>query len=187
MDFAIFASGPSLTQEDCERFRGWETICINSTFRLTPWADLLYACDEWWWDQNIADVNVGFHGERWTQSAEAARKYGLGYIRSERKPGLGRECIHQGANSGYQAINLAYLRGATRIVLLGFDMNKHRGRTHWHDPHRVGDSHPYDLWRELMAPLAEDLKAAGVEVLNASRRTDLTCFPRVNASDLSPA
>ncbi|HCZ48509.1 MAG TPA: hypothetical protein DCZ11_05850, partial [Gammaproteobacteria bacterium] len=39
--------------------------------------------------------------------------------------------IHQGGNSGYQALNLAVLLGAERVILLGYDM--HGG--HWHGRH----------------------------------------------------
>ncbi len=44
---ACFASGPSLTIEDCVSARdaGCPTIVSNTTYRLTPWADALYAHD----------------------------------------------------------------------------------------------------------------------------------------------
>ena len=46
------ASGPSLTAEDCELVResGCPVIVTNTTFRLCPWADMLYAFDRPWWN-----------------------------------------------------------------------------------------------------------------------------------------
>lgn len=184
MKFAIIASGPSLTAEDCERVRRFRTIVVNTSYRLAPWADYLYACDYWWWANNLADVRERFHGELWTQDRKAANAYRLNYVESRRLPGLGRDCIHQGGNSGYQAVNLAYLWGARTIVLLGFDMSPDGKRTHWHEPHSSLVSSPYETWVERFGVLADDLRNEGVRVLNASRRTALTCFERVDASAL---
>jgi hypothetical protein len=95
---------------------------------------------------------------------------------------LGRECIHFGGNSGYQAVNLAFLRGARRIVLLGYDMGAGEdGASHWHGDHPGGlnRSLPFHVWREAFPQLAADLATEGVRVINASRRTALGCFERM--------
>ena len=94
--------------------------------------------------------------------------------------------IHQGGNSGYQAINLAHLWGARRIVLLGLDCgNGPAGEAHWFGQHPapLGRVQPFDLWRAKFPALAADLAADGVRVVNASRRTSLTCF-RVGSLEL---
>lgn len=87
--------------------------------------------------------------------------------------------IHWGGNSGYQCINLAYLWGARRIVLLGFDMQRTDGKAHWFGDHPQGlhNNSPYDKWLRNFDRLAADLKAEGVEVINATRKTALRCFP----------
>ena len=89
--------------------------------------------------------------------------------------------IHQGGNSGYQAINLAHLWGARTIVLLGLDCsNAPDGRAHWFGQHSrpLSVSQPFDMWLGKFPRLAHDLEADGVRVINASRATALTCFPR---------
>jgi len=89
--------------------------------------------------------------------------------------------IHQGANSGFQVWNLLMLMGVRRMVLLGFDMSVEQG-LHWHGPHPAGLNNPDpDLclkWRAKAHTAAADLCRAGVEVVNCSRATALTCFPR---------
>lgn len=104
-------------------------------------------------------------------------------IGSENCPGLGRcGIIHQGGNSGYQAINLAYLWGAKAIVLLGLDCSPAKdGKAHWFGQHGPGltQRQPFDLWQAKFPRLAQDLKDDDVLVLNASRQTALTCFDRV--------
>lgn len=84
-------------------------------------------------------------------------------------------------NSGAQAINLAYLLGARRLVLVGFDMRVGGDRRH----HFFGD-HPkpltngtnYALFVRGMGGLAADLAAEGVNVLNASTNSALPFWPR---------
>lgn len=66
-------------------------------------------------------------------------------------------------------------------MLLGFDHYPGlRGRMHFFGPHtdELDSGHDFNAWRSKMQPLADDLKAAGVEVINCSRDTALTCFPR---------
>lgn len=94
--------------------------------------------------------------------------------------------IHWGGNSGYQAINLAYLWGARRVVLLGYDMQKTDGKSHWFGDHPKGlnGNSPYPTWIQKFDRLAADLKSEGVEVINATRETALRCFQRANLEDI---
>jgi hypothetical protein len=128
------------------------------------------------------EVARTFHGEKWTVNARARDRFDLHWIYGADSPGLAKDptCIHQGKNSGYQAMGLAYLFGAARILLLGFDFSRDGARTHWHGDHPkgLGNGGTYPTWVAAMNSLAVDLKAAGVEVINCSRRTAINCFPR---------
>ena len=86
--------------------------------------------------------------------------------------------MHFGGSSGYQAINLAFLWGATRIVLLGFDCKPVDGKDHWFGQHPQGltQVQPYSLWLDHYPQLAQDLHDEGVAVINCSRDTALRCF-----------
>ncbi len=134
------------------------------------------------------EARQAFKGELWTQDEWAASKYDLHRIGSESHPGLGlHDKIHQGGNSGYQAINLAYLWGADRIILLGFDCGPSlKGEAHWFGQHppTLTTTQPYELWRAKFPRLAADLQKQGVRVINASRHTTLTCFERKPIEDL---
>lgn len=111
-------------------------------------------------------------------------------IPGESKPGLGRATIHFGNNSGYQAVNLAYIFGITRMILLGFDMKIRDDKVHffgdhpYHKKYQGPNSNTMKRWVFNFEQLAYDLKREGVEVLNATRDTALTCFPRVRLEDL---
>jgi hypothetical protein len=93
--------------------------------------------------------------------------------------------LRTGRNSGYQAVNLAVLLGAARIILLGYDMGIGAdGRKHWHPDHPNDTDRAeivasrYASFRRMFDTIADPLAALGVEVLNCSRHTALTCFQR---------
>jgi len=187
----ILASGESLTLEQCAMVGLWQdnpfhrVIVINTTFRLAPWADLLYACDGKWWNAVDPTTNMKYAEEAaqhfnkdnmWTQDKGAADLYGLRYIKSLRKQGLSKVkgVIHQGANSGFQAINLAYLAGARRFILLGFDCKGN----HWHGNHPgpINTGMPHGTWKKEFQILAADLEKEKVDVVNCSPGTALRAF-----------
>ncbi len=123
----------------------------------------------------------GLGPELWTQDVKAHQQFGINWAPANRGEGLGREFIHWGANSGYQAINLAYLWGARRIILLGYDCKQIEGKAHWFGQHPQGlNRHqPLETWRRNFPQLAADLAAEGVEVLNCSPDSALECFRKV--------
>jgi len=77
-------------------------------------------------------------------------------------------------NSGFGALNLAYHMRPEKIVLLGIDAN--------HNLPRVtgGYSRSLDHLPELFGTACPQLKAAGIQVVNGSLISKITCFPRVS-------
>lgn len=128
-----------------------------------------------------------FGGELWTQCPETAIKMGLNWVHGTPGKGLGRDGIHFGGNSGYQAMNLAYLMNASRIYLLGYDMQKIGCLSHWHGDHPrcMPSRQAFDSWVLQFDALASDLKAEGVQVVNLSRETALSCFDRAGIEVLN--
>lgn len=93
--------------------------------------------------------------------------------------------LHAGQNSGYQAIQYAYQKGAARILLLGYDMQHTGGRSHWHGDHPQGltNAEGINQWVKHFGPLAKDLELHGVDVVNCTTETALQCFKRGVISD----
>ncbi len=128
-----------------------------------------------------------FEGRLWTQTTQWEElgkpvnpaQWGIVGLTSVEAPGLSRKMpvVHRGDNSGYQAVNLAYLLGAERIILLGFDQMVTGKQRHW-----FGD-HPGHMNVESNYPACikhfQSIKpeAYGIEILNCSRRTALNHFP----------
>jgi len=91
-----------------------------------------------------------------------------------------------GRNSGFQAINLAWLAGAAQILLLGYDMKTASDRPHWFGDHPI-PTHPYTIesFRAGYEKLARRMPP-GLDIINCSRDTALTCFPRATLESLLP-
>lgn len=92
--------------------------------------------------------------------------------------------IGAGGNSGFQAINLAAQLGATRILLIGFDMTDRMGLLHWYGRNNWSqannpDENRFKDWIGALLKAAPVLKARGVEVLDCSLQGALHCFPKV--------
>lgn len=86
--------------------------------------------------------------------------------------------INTGSNGGYQALNIAYLTGAARVLLLGYDMRYTSGKSHWHGEHpvKVPEMHYSGYARKFKSTLAQ-LQKAKVEVINCSLGSAITAFP----------
>lgn len=86
--------------------------------------------------------------------------------------------IHTGMNSGFAAVNLAYHLGATRILLLGYDMQLDGDKRHWFGAHPAGmevDSNYPDFINAFKTTLP--VEQYGIEVWNCTRKTALHCYP----------
>ena len=173
--------GPSLTKADVEFVRGKaRVIAVNDAYKLAPWADVLYGCDGKWWNWHKGVPS--FIGLKYCMTYDKNIKWpGVARLRNDgpRELCLQRDGLRNGRNSGYQAINLAVLLGATRIILLGYDMKPAGRKNHWFGEHpRSASSLPYRDWLAAFSSLPKPLQQLGVEVINCSRDTALTTFPR---------
>jgi len=173
---AVLASGPSMTPLVAAAVRNIPTIVINDTFRLAPWAALLYAADAAWWQAN-PDA-LAFAGLKVTVDSVP----GVEALRNTGSTGFDPDpqCIRTGSNSGYQGVHIAAQAGATRILLCGFDMTAKRG-AHWFGAHRPDlkntDPETYERFIRRFATLKDALDARGVEVINCTPGSALKCFP----------
>lgn len=188
------ASGPSLTRDDVNAVRGHGRVyVVKECCHLSPWADVLYAADTDWWQNNAGCPY--FEGEKWTVSHEAATQFCLNHINYRNDIPWSNEqgLIASGGNSGFQAINLAaldlirlYPDEPKRIILLGYDMGYIKGQDkHWWDQELPRESRysNYADWLKRMAAAVPYIPL-DIQILNASRQTAINCFPQVNLGDV---
>jgi hypothetical protein len=172
----VLASGPSLTLEDIQLIQGkGKVIVTNTTFKIAPWADYIFFHDKSWYGVYKEELKT-FEGKKYT-------------IATIEDKGIEKVKVRAFGNSGAGAISIGIHLGFKKIVLLGMDADYDKGKTHWHGDHprKLGNARSYKKWPEQMGKVAEIAKASKVEVLNASRKTKLTCFPRVKLEDVLSA
>lgn len=189
----VVATGPSVFESVQDvPVRGTPIIVVNDAFKLLPHADVLYACDNHWWEYHYG---TSFQGERWSthepragssnDKTAIAPKFGIRCVEGKRAPGFSRDpsLIHYGDNSGFQAINLAILFGCEHIILIGFDMQRTGGKAHWFGDHPqgLGRGAQYTNFIPHFDEAAKTLE--GVRIVNATPTTALKCFPQMSLAD----
>jgi hypothetical protein len=202
----ILAGGPSLRDQNhypiLNLAQHLRIITINDSWRLVPFGEIHYFCDEKWWSDQIArnyralNVNYSFHDsiylQTWIGSHDSFIDHPqVRHLNLTGQQGLETDPtgLRHGSNSGYQAINLAYHYGAKKIILLGYDMHvAANGRTHWHDAPRQAPNAFADILKQTMLPhfqtLVEPLEDEGVQVINATPDSELKCFPMMSLEDV---
>jgi hypothetical protein len=190
----VAATGPSLTDEVAEQCRiaheKWthRVIAVNDAYRLMPFADVLYACDQAWWDLHKGCPN--FEGEKWTTSRNGKVmphvEYGLRFVNGQYADGfsLDPKLIHYGKSSGFQAINLAILFGASQIILVGFDMHIRRGRHFFgNHPRPLNNQANFEEWVSIFDNAARALPDS-IQILNATPGSALKGFKMVDLASV---
>lgn len=178
----VLASGPSLTIADVEAVRTYalkndcRVAVTNTTFRLAPWADLLFFFDQAWWRVHSEEVLATFPGALVTMSES----------KHPRVLSMRGQRFADYRNSGGAAISFAMYAGSTDIVLLGLDGKPAAdGRRHWHvQDRRLGNAVSLPKFVKNFPVLANDARARGVTVRNATRDTALTCFQKVALEEI---
>jgi hypothetical protein len=156
----VLGTGPSMSREIADRVRDrCRVIAVCNAYQIAPWAEALVCADRTWW--RVHADSLAFSG----------RKFTLGKVRGSEKLLITDE-FPANSNSGYRAMGVARDFGATRILLLGFDM---------HGSHYFG-THPAPLkntapggFRRHIAQFR--LWRGGCEVVNCTPNSALTQFP----------
>lgn len=185
---AILASGPSMSPTVAASVAHLPRIVINTTYRLAPDADILYACDPAWWQAHpeaaaVRGIKLALEhapGKRLPVPAGVLFMRNTGRLGFDPSPA----CLRTGDNSGAQAVQVAVHARAARILLLGFDMKG----GHWHGAHPAGlaPTGPSQCRKFVTAfrSLALELARRPVEILNCTPGSALDCFPRARLADV---
>lgn len=138
--------------------------------------------DRKWWNEYGHTIKK--RAELWTTNREAARIYRLNFINGEIGGGLAKRknAIRLGGNSGFQALALAIHFGASRVILLGYDMQNQGRQSHWHGNHpRLGNpmASKFRDWMGHFDTLKREVGKA-CRIVNATRETALKTFRRAD-------
>jgi hypothetical protein len=191
---SILGGGWSAGLIDLKRLPG-TVIAVNDSAVFAPKVDIAITMDRLW-----AENRYG-----WLETNHAPRKF---YVRRSARKNLPEQLpdwVHvfendnksiefsevdhtlNGTNSGFCALNLAYLLAADRVVLFGFDMNRSAFGTPywfpdypWAKPGGATTSGKYKAWAAQFLYAAQAFKDAGIEVLNASLTSAIDDFQKVD-------
>lgn len=194
---AIIGGGPSLRAFDFRRLKGRFTIlAVNASMFDIPFADAGFSIDRRaarnWWPRIRDEVRfpffltipdpflVNFSRPRPPSVIFLRRVAGTAFTTF---PGA----ISSGGTSGFGALHFAFLKGARRITLFGFDYRPspqgvwHHNEQHYF-PHQQQLS-DWQVWAQNFHDAVPALRGAGVEVINASPSSAITAFPRVSIEE----
>lgn len=181
----VIAGGPSLSGEQLEHVQQAQAagrcrvIAVNNTCVKAQWADVVYFGDYLALKQYAPMLKPFCRGQWWTGSQAGAQRWQLNLVKTTGQPGLGDDRVHLNGNSGFQAVNLAVLFGARKVVLLGFDMKRGKdGKQHWFGEHPAPLVQVclFDEWIRKAGPMAEAAAAMGVDIVNCTPGSALTAF-----------
>jgi len=181
----VVASGPSAGTVNLELGRGRARfIAVNDSWKLCPWADILFAGDYKWWERNEGCPE--FEGLRVSIDRRACELTDwdicrLRGFRSDQRISFDAGVVG-GSNSGLNALNLAVQLEPARILLVGFDMRLDAG-IHWHGLHPVEMKNPTEnlvgKWRKAMDSAVALIAAKGIQVFNCSEISNLKRYPKM--------
>ncbi len=194
-----------MTQEAIELTRRARVIAVNDAYLVAPWADLLYFADHQWWKWHSEGLKkmwpwasfpaeevkrrfAEFPGQKMTieNTGMMISDAAVFMLHNSGPDGLSEKpnAICTGCNGGYQAVNIAVLAGAKRILLVGYDMRFTGGRSHSHNGHPTRQPESaYARYAQSFKTMLPQLKRLGVEVVNCTPGSLIACFPRAELVD----
>lgn len=186
----VIGGGPSLTGFDFDTLPEGYRIGANKVGWLAD-CDALVTVDRNFHRFYSGQLSA-FPGEVYVAiDGDYERLPGVTYWVHRRDEGFALKCgFLCGSNSGYAALNLAFLLGFKEIALLGFDFMWDEDRSHFHDGY-TKQSRNVDRqlgnWVRSFKDAAPQLKAAGVSVTNfvGPKGSRLTTFPLAPLEDLT--
>lgn len=196
--------GPSVSAEaiDVIRESGSRVIAVNDAYLIAPFADICYFADFDWWKWHTeglkkswpwvsftaAEVRnrfASFSGQKVTIDGTGMRVSDANVFMLHNDDENGHEGLSErpngvktGSNGGYQAVNIATLAGAKRILLLGYDMRFSGKRSHSHNGHPAKTPEAsYARYARRFSSMLPQLGKLGVSVINCTPGSLIQCFP----------
>ena len=206
----IIGGGPSLERFDWSRIATEKVIAVNRSFeKLVTDPAIITSIDTrfWGWlEKGILKASKGYEDKPLVDRFIDNRAFRVWakdhvsclmppdilFLTNIGKNGWGHtlaEGLGAGSNSGYWALNMAAVLGASPIYLLGYDMKgASDGKQKWHHPEYpiVSRDTTYRDYQTYFARAATECRNMGVEVVNLNPDSALTAFPFGSIDDIDP-
>lgn len=176
----VLGGGPSLQNVDIESLRGKRVLAVNDSFKLgRNWIPAVWFSDCRWYTWNYPEL-MNFKGFILGCPPCKCEHTRLLKVKRADRDGISEnpEKVCWNKNSGSSAINVAYLLGASKIILLGYDMRVVNDAHNWHTNHN--HTPPKDIYERLFLPcfkkISEDAQRLGIEIINATPESAIQEF-----------
>lgn len=184
----LIGGGPSLRGFDFARLAGrGPVVAINDAFRNLPFPAVAFSIDTHWLGQRRNELE-SYPGEvvlalpaMWDKPLANAH-----HVKRVTATGVSAipDMLFTGENSGFAAMGMAIMRGAARIVMLGYDLTT---PGHWHAGYgwrsRYGHA-DYPRWVRNFDSLEAECTRRRIEVFNCNGQSAIRCFPLVRFEEL---
>lgn len=193
------ASGPSLSQDQIDILGKYKKslsgiIGVNSNWQWKYNDEFicthLYCADPQFYKSYIKDIkSAGFSGKKLIPiDQQTAKKYDLTVVKCIYRSSFPESkddpiaCFH---HSGAQAIQVAWQYGATKIILIGYDMQLgNGGKIHWFGnytkPGLRNTPNAYRSWIKHHEKIQTGLEKKGIEVINCSKITAIPYYKKMD-------
>jgi hypothetical protein len=189
-------SPPSVYSSYLSKLHDKHVIGINVAFMIGDWMDMIFFGDDGFFKRYESQLSE-YRGLKvtctdlastnevpWVKYLPKDKEHVKGITRNPSK-------VSWNHNSGAAAISLAVHTGASKIILLGFDMNVNEDKNmHWHDIYKRGKIETPKDWKHWQPILerqmlgfkhiAQDAKEIGVTIINASPTSSINSFPKTS-------
>jgi hypothetical protein len=188
----LFATGPSLNKKDIELVKEYHekglvrAFGCNDSYRVVNYLDVLYACDGQWWDHHYDKVKEMCSADLWTQELRVKKKHKeINYIpgKFDKKLSLNPNIIHFGANSGFQLLNVAYLMGIRKFILLGYNMGAGGGPAHFFGHHPKGVKKGPSPWPRFIQAFNSVQNDIAKNIINCTEPSALECYKKMKLEE----
>ena len=189
-------SPPSAYSPYMEFLHGKHVIGTNCAFMIGDWIDIALYGDKNFFTR-YSEPLAQFPGLKITIYPHKFKEDWIKYLAMDKDHPRGITTdpskISWNKNIGGSAINLAYHLGASRVFLLGFDMNlDSAGKQHWHnvydrgpiiEPSRIKKL-PFNRHLRCFPDIAADAKKLGLEIINLNPGSAIKQFPKCDLNQL---
>jgi len=182
----LCATGPSLTEEvikTIEEFKDKVVVFgINDSYKIIDFLDEFYACDTRWWKMHGKEFKEKYPNlSAWTQCQSSAKEFNLQHIKGRHSKAFSESpgIIHFGKNSGFQALNIAYLMGGSKFILTGYNMQKVGDKSHFFGDHpaSLNKNSPYNDFVKNFSTIQLEI---GRMIVNCTPNSALNIFEKAD-------
>lgn len=187
---AIIGSGPSRTEEEIEHLykhrHDVRVIACNREYQFVPWANWLHGSDVDFWDiyPDAAECDIPL---KTSTTVKAQTKYGVKLLalgEMQRLETKRRHVVAHCRNSGGQAINIAYHAGASRVLLIGFDMRMQDRQAHHHGGHHGKQTTNEHINRHIRNMERIAVQRLDMDIINCTPGSALQGFKKASLVDI---